>query len=189
MSVASLTIMEMLPIGDIYTTLMRGRMHTEVLLSRGETVTSFEVPAAVRVKIDWLEASKLKITVPLGQTAEVIQKHFEDILNPDLVDHLVSAWPAVQELSVDGQPVNIPPWEDVHIEVVPRTAPKNKPEVDIDRPRITIQMGLRVDQFTENCKKHLKPELLEHVVRLWSDTEYCRTVLPIGRNLLIRGCV
>jgi hypothetical protein len=164
-------------------------VHTEILLSRGETVTSFEVPAAVRVKIDWLEARRLKITVPLGQSAEVIEEHFGDILNPDLAAHLVSAWPAAQGLGVDGQPVTITPWEDVQIDVVPRKAPKNESEVDVDRPRITIQMGLRVDQFTENCKKHLKPELLEHVVRLWSDPDYCRTVLPIGRNLLIRGCV
>jgi hypothetical protein len=163
-------------------------LHTEILLSRGETVTSFEVPAAAQVRIDWPEAQRLKITVPLGQSAEAIQEHFGDILNPDLVEHLVSAWPATQALGVAGQTAAITPWEGVHIELVRRKAPKNPPEVEIDRPRITIQMGLRVDIFTENCKKHLKPELLEHVVRLWSDPDYCRTVLPIGRNLLIRGC-
>ena len=163
-------------------------MHTEILLSRGETVTSFEVPSAARVKIDWPEARKLKITVPLGQTAEVIQEHFGDILNPELIGHIVSSWPETQALSADGKAVPISPWGDLQIEVVPRKAPKNQPEVEVDRPRITIQMGLRVDEFTENCEKHLKPELLEHVVRLWSDPDYCRTVLPIGRNLLIRGC-
>lgn len=163
-------------------------MHTEILLSRGETVTSFEVPSAARVKIDWPEARKLKITVPLGQTAEVIQEHFADILNPELIRHIVSSWPETQGLNADGKAVPISPWGDLQIEVVPRKAPKNQPEVEVDRPRITIQMGLRVDEFTENCEKHLKPELLEHVVRLWSDPDYCRTVLPIGRNLLIRGC-
>jgi hypothetical protein len=163
-------------------------MHTEILLSRGETVTSFEVPSAARVKIDWPEARKLNITVPLGQTAEVIQEHFGDILNPELIGHIVSSWPETQGLSADGKAVPISPWGDLQIEVVPRKAPKNQPEVEVDRPRITIQMGLRVDEFTENCEKHLKPELLDHVIRLWSDPDYCRTVLPIGRNLLIRGC-
>lgn len=163
-------------------------MHTEILLSRGETVTSFEVPEAAQVKIVWPEAKKLTIAVPIGQSAQVIREHFENILHPDLVEHLVNAWPKAPELAAAGKSVPVSSWDDVQIEVVAQKAPKNQAEIDLDRPRITIQMGLRVDEFTENCKKHLKPELLEHVIRLWSDPDYCRTVLPIGRNLLIRGC-
>ena len=188
MSVGTLRMLEVFPIGDIEPLLIRGGMHTEILLSRGETVTSFEVPSAARVKIDWPEARRLKITVPLGQSAEVIKEHFGDILNPNLVEHLVSSWPAKELLGTDGKSAPIASWEDVQIEVLPTKKPKNPPEVDVDRPRVTIQMGLRVDEFTENCQKHLKPELLDHVIRLWSDPDYCRTVLPIGRNLLIRGC-
>lgn len=163
-------------------------MHTEILLSRGETVTSFEVPEAGRVRLDWPSDQLLRITVPLGQTVEVFSEHFQDILLPELLEHLVDFWPAASALGVGGQSVPISPWAGVQIEVLPKKTPKNPPEIEIDRPRVTIQMGLRVDEFTDNCRKQLKPELLEHVVRLWSDHEYCRTVLPIGRNLLIRGC-
>lgn len=163
-------------------------MHTEILLSRGETVTSFEVPQATQVKVVWPEAKKLTITVPLGQTASVFREHFEDILHPDLVEHLVKSWPTTPELGVAGKPVPVSPWDDVEIVVLPEKEPKNAAEIELDRPRITIQMGLRVDEFTDSAIKHLKPELLEHVIRLWSDPDYCRTVLPVGRNLLIRGC-
>jgi hypothetical protein len=163
-------------------------MHTEILLSRGETVTSFEVPEATQVKIVWPEPKKLTIAVPLGQSAEVIKENFENVLHPDLVEHLVSVWPNSKDLKAAGKPVLVSSWDDVQIEVVPQKAPKTQAEIDLDRPRVTIQMGLRVDEFTENCKKHLKPEVLEHVIRLWSDPDYCRTVLPVGRNLLIRGC-
>jgi hypothetical protein len=163
-------------------------MHTEILLSRGETVTSFEVPEAAQVKIVWPESKKLTIAVPLGQSADVIKAHFENILHPGLVEHLVNSWPNPAELKAAGKPIPVSTWDDVQIEVVPQKAPKTQPEIDLDRPRITIQMGLRVDEFTENCEKHLKPEVLEHVIRLWSDPDYCRTVLPVGRNLLIRGC-
>ncbi len=163
-------------------------MHTEILLSRGETVTSFEVPEAAQVKVVWLEAKKLIITVPVGQSAGVIKEYFENILHPDLVDHLVNSWPQAPELGSAGKPVPLSTWQDVEIEVVAQKEPKKQPEIDLDRPRFTIQMGLRVDEFTDNCKNHLKPEVLEHVIRLWSDPDYCRTVLPVGRNLLIRGC-
>ncbi len=163
-------------------------MHTEIFLSRGETVTSFEVPEAAQVKIVWPEAKKLIITVPVGQSAGVIKEHFENILHPDLVDHLVNSWPQDPELCSAGKPVPLSTWQDVEIEVVAQKEPKKQPETDLDRPRFTIQMGLRVDVFTDNCKNHLKPEVLEHVIRLWSDPDYCRTVLPVGRNLLIRGC-
>jgi hypothetical protein len=164
-------------------------MHTEILLSRGETVTSFEVPEAAQVKIIWPESKKLTISVPLGQSADFIKNNFENILHSDLLEHLVSAWPQATELNKAGKAVPVESWDDVQIEVVPQKAPKNQAELELDRPRITIQMGLRVDELTDNCKNHLKPEVLEHVIRLWSDPDYCRTVLPVGRNLLIRGCV
>lgn len=163
-------------------------MHTEILLSRGETVTSFELPQATRVKLDWPEPQKLKITVPMGLTAAEFKEHFQEILHPGLVSHLENEWPSDKELQKDGQSVSLEPWDGVHIDILPKKAPKKKPEVELDRPRITIQMGQRVDEFSDNCQKHLKPELFEHVIRLWSDPDYCRTVLPIGRNLLIRGC-
>jgi len=168
--------------------MLRGDMHTEVLLSRGDTVTSFEVPEAAQVRIVCPEPKKLTISVPLEQSADVIKPHFGSILHPGLVEHLVNAWPNPSELKAAGKPVPVSSWDDVEIEVVPQKAPKTEAEIDLDRPRITIQMGLRVDEFKENCKKHLKPEVLEHVIKLWSDPDYCRTVLPAGRNLLIRGC-
>jgi hypothetical protein len=87
--------------------------------------------------------------------------------------------------------VALEPWGDIQIEILPQKKPRVdsvETEIELDRPRITIQMGQRVDEFSENCKQHLKPELFEHVVRLWSDPDYCRAVVPIGRNLLIRGC-
>jgi hypothetical protein len=163
-------------------------LNTEILLARGETVTSFELPGARAIKVHWPEGTKLKIVVPLGLKAEAFRDNFKDILHPDLIAHLDQAWPQGPELDTHGQAVPLKPWDDIDIEIHPQKEPKNQPEIDLDRPRITIQMGKRVDEFSQNCKKHLKPELFEHVIRLWSDPDYCRTVLPVGRNLLIRGC-
>lgn len=163
-------------------------MHTEILLSRGETVTSFELPAVTQVKVDWPEAKKLRISVPFGLEASAFTDNYQEILHPELVAHLQKHWPEAKDLQTDGQSIQLEPWSDLDITVLPKKAPKNQAEIDLDRPRITIQMGQRVDEFSENCGKHLKPELFEHVIKLWSDPDYCRTVLPIGRNLLIRGC-
>ena len=167
-------------------------MNTEILLSRGETVTSFEIPAAGRIRVCWPEPKTLKIVVPVGSSIEALKENFrenyKDILNSELLAHLETAWPTKPIPKADRNPVPLTPWEDVHIEIVPKKAPKSAAEIELDRPRITIQMGQRVDEFSENCKKHLNAELFEQIVRLWSDPDYCRTVLPVGRNLLIRGC-
>ena len=163
-------------------------MNTEILLSRGETVTSFELPQEARIRVAWPDSRTLKIAVPAGFDSESFKQHFADILHPDLLEHLAVSWPDPSDLQKEGSALPIKAWDDIEIELVAQKEPKTKPEVDLDRPRITIQMGQRVDEFSENCKKHLKPELFEHVIRLWSDPDYCRTVLPVGRNLLIRGC-
>ena len=170
-------------------------MNTEVLLSRGETVTSFETPAAGKIKVAWPEPKVMKILVPaglkLGPLKSDFQENFKEILNPELIEHLDAAWPADPEIKIDRKPVALEPWDDIQIEILPQKKPRAdsvETEIELDRPRITIQMGQRVDEFSENCKLHLKPELFEHVVRLWSDPDYCRAVVPIGRNLLIRGC-
>lgn len=167
-------------------------MNTEVLLARGETVTSFEIPAAGRLKVSWPEPKVMKIFVPvgmkLGAVKQDFQENFGEILNPDLLAHLDSVWPADPDKQIDRKPVAVAAWDDIQIEILPLKKPRVDADIDLDRPRITIQMGQRVDEFSENCKQHLKPELFEHVVRLWSDPDYCRAVVPIGRNLLIRGC-
>jgi hypothetical protein len=161
-------------------------MRTEIFLSRGETVTSFEVPEAAQVKIDWPERKKIKITVPLGQTVDLLKENFGDILHPELLDHLVRSWPKPEELKIDSKSAEISSWNDVQIEVLPKKPPKNQSQIDLDRPRITIQMGLIVDKFKENCEDQLKPEFVEQVIRLWSDPDYPREVIPKGRNILIR---
>lgn len=163
-------------------------MNTEILLARGETVTSFELPQETRLRVNWPDSKSLRITVPAGLDSAAFKQHFEDILHPDLLNHLTQAWPDASDLDTEGKTLPIKAWDDIQIELVAHKEPKSKPEIDLDRPRITIQMGQRVDEFSENCQKHLKPELFEHVIRLWSDPDYCRTVLPVGRNLLIRGC-
>jgi hypothetical protein len=170
-------------------------MNTEVLLARGETVTSFEIPAAGKIKVAWPEPKVMKILVPvgskLGPLKSDFQENFKEILNPELISHLDAAWPANPDLQIDRKPVALDPWDQIQIEIIPQKKPRAErleSEIALDRPRITIQMGQRVDEFSENCKQHLKPELFEHVVRLWSDPDYCRAVMPIGRNLLIRGC-
>lgn len=167
-------------------------MNTEVLLARGETVTSFEIPAAGRLKVSWPEPKVMKILVPVGMKLGAVKKDFQEnfseILNPDLLNHLDTAWPANPDKQIDRKPVAVDPWDDIQIEILPLKKPRTEAEIELDRPRITIQMGQRVDEFSENCKQHLRPELFEHVVRLWSDPDYCRAVMPIGRNLLIRGC-
>ena len=167
-------------------------MNTEVLLARGETVTSFEIPAAGKIKVSWPDPKVMKILVPvglkLGSLKEDFQENFKDILNPELLTHLDAAWPANPEMKIDRKAVALDPWGDIEIELLPQKKPRGESDIELDRPRITIQMGQRVDEFSENCKQHLKPELFEHVVRLWSDPDYCRAVMPIGRNLLIRGC-
>ena len=167
-------------------------MNTEVLLARGETVTSFEIPAAGRLKVSWPEPKVMKILVPVGMKLGAVKKDFQEnfgeILNPDLLSHLDSVWPTDPDKQIDRKPVAVAAWDDIQIEIVPLKKPRVDADIELDRPRITIQMGQRVDEFSENCKQHLKPELFEHVVRLWSDPDYCRAVVPIGRNLLIRGC-
>ena len=163
-------------------------MNTEILLSRGDTITSFELPAAPKVKLDWPEANKLKINIPLGLNSEEFIKHYQDVLNGELLDHLGLAWPDSKHLGVAGQSVAIDPWGDVPIDILPKKERKNSPEIELDRPRLTIQMGQRVVDFSDACQPHLRPELFNHLVKLWSDPDYCRTVLPVGRNLLIRGC-
>jgi hypothetical protein len=167
-------------------------MNTEILLSRGETVTTFELPEAGAVKLIWPEPKILKIIVPagskIGSLKSSVVAGFREVLNDDLWSHLDGAWPLDPNLEIAKQPVALEPWGDVHVEILPKKAPRVQPEIAIDRPRITIQMGQRVDEFSDNCKNHLKPALFEHVIRLWSDPDYCRTVLPVGRNLLIRGC-
>ncbi|MFM2277037.1 MAG: hypothetical protein RJA75_360 [Actinomycetota bacterium] len=168
-------------------------MNTEILLSRGETVTTFELPEAGAVKLTWPEPKILKIIVPagskIGSLKSSVVTGFKEILNDELWSHLDGAWPLDPNLEIAKQSVALEPWGDVHVEILPKKAPRVQPEIALDRPRITIQMGQRVDEFSDNCKNHLKPELFEHVIRLWSDPDYCRTVLPVGRNLLIRGCV
>ena len=168
-------------------------MNTEVLLARGETVTSFEIPAAGRLKVSWPEPKVMKILVPVGMKLGAVKKDFQnnfaEILNPELLSHLDAAWPANPDKQIDRKPVAVEPWDDLQIEILPLKKPRVEADIELDRPRITIQMGQRVDEFSENCKQHLRPELFEHVVRLWSDPDYCRAVMPIGRNLLIRGCV
>ena len=178
----------MFPVGDIDTSRVWGGMNTEILLSRGETVTSFESPAAARVKVDWPQANVLQVSIPTGYKSSDFVESFKDVLHPDLLNHLGSTWPTEAELKVVGKPVSVPSWGELQIAVVAKKAPRVQPEVELDRPRITIQMGKRVDEFSVDCEKHLNPALFQHVIRLWSDPDYCRTVLPIGRNLLIRGC-
>jgi hypothetical protein len=167
-------------------------MNTEILLSRGETVTTFELPAAGAVKIFWPEPKLLKIGVPVGSKYDSLKSAFsesyKDILNSELFSHLEAAWPTGPDLETGKKAVSLDPWGNVQIEIVPQKSPRVQPDIGIDRPRITIQMGKRVDEFSDHCKNHLKPELFEHVIRLWSDPDHCRTVLPVGRNLLIRGC-
>lgn len=167
-------------------------MNTEILLSRGETVTSFELPDSGAVKLTWPEPKILKIVVPvglkIGALKSTITSSFKEILNDELLSHLDTIWPLDPNLEISKQPVALEPWRDVQVEILPKKAPRVLPEIALDRPRITIQMGQRVDEFSDNCKEHLKPELYEHVIRLWSDPDYCRTVLPVGRNLLIRAC-
>jgi hypothetical protein len=187
MSVGNLRMFKMFPIGDIDTSKLRGGMHTEIFLSRGETVTSFELPSSAPIRVSWPEPKRIKIVVPVGLDYSSFKDNFQDILHPELISHLHTAWPEDQASSI-GKPLPLKAWDDVEIELIPEKEPKVQAEVALDRPRITIQMGQRVDEFSENCKKHLKPELFEHVIRLWSDPDYCRTVLPVGRNLLIRGC-
>lgn len=161
-------------------------MRTEIFLSRGETVTSYEVPEAGLAKIDWPERKKMKITVPLGQTVDLFQENFAEVLHPKLMEHLVKSWPKPEELSSDGQSAPLSPWNDVEIEVLPKNPAKNQADIELDRPRITIQMGLIADKFKENCEDQLKPEFVEQVIRLWSDPDYPREVIPQGRNILIR---
>lgn len=161
-------------------------MRTEILLSRGETVTSFEVPAATQVKVDWPEHKRMTITVPLGQTASSFMETFGDILHPQLLDHLIEAWPSPDELADSNKSAPISPWNDVQIEILAKKPDENKPSVELDRPRITIQMGLIVDEFKQNYENRLKPELVDHIIRLWSDPDYPREVIPQGRNILIR---
>ena len=187
MSVAKHIMFKMFPIGDIDTSTLRGGMHTEIFLSRGETVTSFELPASAPIRVSWPDPKRMKIIVPVGLDYGSFKENFQDILHPELISHLHTAWPNDQEAAA-GKALPLNPWEDVEIELIAEEAPKVEPEIALDRPRITIQMGQRVDEFSDNCKQHLKPELFEHVIRLWSDPDYCRTVLPVGRNLLIRGC-
>jgi len=167
-------------------------MNTEILLSRGETVTTFELPAAGAIKISWPEPGILKIVVPVGSKLEplknTITDNFKDILNKELLTHLEKAWPLDPGMPIDKKPVALEPWGDIQVEILPKKPPRIQAEIEIDRPRITIQMGQRVDEFSESCRNHLNSELFEHVIRLWSDPDYCRTVLPIGRNLLIRDC-
>ncbi len=168
-------------------------MNTEILLSRGETVTTFELPEVGAVKLTWPEPKILKIIVPagskIGSLKSSVVTGFKEILNEELWSHLDGAWPLDPNLEIAKQSVALEPWGDVHLEILPKKAPRVQSEIALDRPRITIQMGQRVDEFSDNCKNHLKLELFEHVIRLWSDPDYCRTVLPVGRNLLIRGCV
>jgi len=168
-------------------------MNTEILLSRGETVTTFELPEAGAVKLTWPEPKILKIVVPvglkIGALKSTINSNFKEILNSELLSHLDATWSLDPNLEIAKHPVALEPWGDVQVEILPKKAPRVQPEIALDRPRITIQMGQKVDEFSDNCKDHLKPELFEQVIRLWSDPDYCRTVLPVGRNLLIRGCV
>lgn len=156
-------------------------------------MTTFELPEAGAVKLTWPEPRILKIIVPagtkIGSLKSSIVPGFKQILNDELWSHLDGAWPLDPNLEIAKQSVALEPWGNVHLEILPKKAPRVQPEIALDRPRITIQMGQRVDEFSDNCKNHLKPELFEHVIRLWSDPDYCRTVLPVGRNLLIRGCV
>lgn len=187
MSVANLRMLKMFPIGDIDTSKLRGGMNTEIFLARGETVTSFELPLAAPIRVSWPEPKRMKIVVPAGLDYNSFKANFQDILHPELISHLNTVWPQDQEGSV-GKSIPLKSWDDIEIELIPEKDPKIQADLAIDRPRLTIQMGQRVDEFSENCKKHLKPELFEHVIRLWSDPDYCRTVLPVGRNLLIRGC-
>lgn len=165
-----------------------GAMNTEILLARGETVTCFELPAAEPVKVVWPEPRQIKISGPRGLTFAFFNEHFSEILHPDLVSHLEKSWPEDKALRAEGKSVPVDAWDDVQIEISTKKNRKSKEVVELDRPRITIQMGQRVDEFADNCQKHFKPELFEHVVKLWSDPDYCRTVLPVGRNLLIRDC-
>lgn len=161
-------------------------MSTEVFLARGETVTSFEVPAVAGVKLDWPERKKMKITVPLGQTADSFEENFGEILQAELLKHLLASWPEPEKLGTDKKIVALEPWNGVEIEVLPKKDPKNPPEIELDRPRITIQMGSMVDRFKENCEVQLKPEFVDQVIRLWSDPDYPREVIPQGRHILIR---
>jgi len=167
-------------------------MNTEVLLARGETVTSFEMPAAGRMKVSWPEPKVLKIAGPAGLKIDSLKAEFKEnfanVLSNELLNHLDAAWPTAEKVLSGRNSITLAHWDDTEIEILPQKNSRIKAEIEIDRPRITIQMGQRVDEFSENCKKHLKPELYEHVIRLWSDPDYCRTILPVGRNLIIRGC-
>jgi hypothetical protein len=56
------------------------------------------------------------------------------------------------------------------------------------RMRAIVQMGTPVERLTAALKPALAPEVLEHVIRLWSDPDHCRQFEELGRNLLIRDC-
>lgn len=192
MSVQGHTIDAMFPLGDVEPLIYKVDMHTEILLARGETVTTFELPGAGPVKISWPDSKILNIVVPagseLGSLKNTIKDCFRDILKNELLAHLDTTWPVDPGLKVDKISVALEAWGDVQVEIHPKKALRVQPGTETDRPRITIQMGQAVDEFSENCRNYLKPEIFEHVIRLWSDPDYCRTVLPIGRNLLIRDC-
>jgi hypothetical protein len=164
-------------------------MQTELLLSRGDTVTAFESPKADRVKIHWPGSDYLKITVPIGFSAEAFISNFKEILHPDLISHLTKAWPEKDAVKGHGKALKIHPWNEVKIELFPRNEPKRAPKTVIDRPRITIQMGKPVHEFAQDCQRYFQAEFFNHWVSLWTDEDYCRTFEPVGRNLLIRGCV
>jgi len=56
------------------------------------------------------------------------------------------------------------------------------------RMRVIVQMGTPAERLSAICNPALTPEVLNRVIRLWSDPEHCRQFEELGRNLLIRDC-
>lgn len=52
--------------------------------------------------------------------------------------------------------------------------------------RVSIQMGADKSHLTERCTNAIEPQLLDRVIKLWSDPDHPREMIENGRNIIIR---
>jgi hypothetical protein len=52
--------------------------------------------------------------------------------------------------------------------------------------RVYFQMGLPKEHLQDRCNKAVTPEILERVIKLYSDENHPKEMIENGRNMIIR---
>ena len=185
MSEVLFTMFEMFPIGNIHLyDLSGGHMQIEILATRGETLTSLEFP----------EPGRMRVIVQMGAPTQELKQLLEPGLKPEALTGIIKLWADPSHArsfedkgrsllifgSPDGQGLEILAMRGHTVPAIQFPEP--------GRIRFIVQMGTPSEEIATVCRPAFTPEVLNHVIRLWSDPDHCRQFEELGRNLLIRDC-